>query len=47
MEEHVKIVMKENSFLSAQAKDLVCRLIHTDPAERLGAAQALREPWMQ
>ena len=47
MEEHVKKVMKENSFLSAQAKDLVCKLIRTDPAERLSATQALREPWMQ
>ncbi len=27
MEEHVKKVMKENSFLSAQAKDLVSKLI--------------------
>lgn len=37
LEAHVQLKMKENVFLSRQAKDLVCKLIVTDPEKRLSA----------
>lgn len=47
LEAHVQLKMKENVFLSRQAKDLVCKLIVADPDKRLSAKQALVEPWFE
>ncbi|KAL2097810.1 hypothetical protein ACEWY4_007017 [Coilia grayii] len=32
--------------VSAEAKDLVSRMLHVDPHQRLSAAQVLRHPWI-
>lgn len=37
LEAHVQQKMKENVFLSSQAKALVCKLIVADPDKRLSA----------
>jgi len=47
MEDHVKRKMAENTYLSRHAKDLVCKLILSDPDSRLSAKEALLQPWFE